>query len=209
LKPKTLQIIFSQKHAQVFIGIMSFLGFMLCNHAWGQLNLSGYVLSEENAPIPSASVFIKETMGGTATDANGRFLLDIPAPGTWRLRASFVGFGEQVLTLEADNEQPLPELIFRLREKTAELEGLIVRSLRANRNTPMTFLNLSQEELAKNNLGQDVPFVLRWTPSVVATSDAGNGVGYTGIRIRGVDPTRINVTINGIPYNDAESQGVF
>src|SRR5678809_784516 len=61
----------------------------------------------------------------------------------------------------------------------------------------------------RNNLGQDIPFLLNQTPSVVINSDAGNGVGYTGIRIRGSDATRINMTINGIPYNDAESQGLF
>src|SRR6185436_15351577 len=64
-------------------------------------------------------------------------------------------------------------------------------------------------EIVKNNLGQDIPFMLNQTPSVVINSDAGNGFGYTGIRIRGTDATRINVTLNGIPYNDAESQGTF
>ncbi|MDP4711498.1 MAG: TonB-dependent receptor [Saprospiraceae bacterium] len=174
-----------------------------------KLQLAGNVSDEQGHALEGASVFLMDNGKGTATDAEGRFLLDIPAPGSWRLRVSFVGFETQFRTVELGSGQPNPEPVFRLREKTAALEGLIVRSLRANRNTPMTFLNLQQEELSKNNLGQDVPFVLRWTPSVVATSDAGNGVGYTGIRIRGVDPTRINVTINGIPYNDAESQGVF
>ncbi|MEJ7684319.1 MAG: TonB-dependent receptor plug domain-containing protein [Segetibacter sp.] len=68
---------------------------------------------------------------------------------------------------------------------------------------------LPDKELAKNNIGQDLPFLLNQTPSVVINSDAGNGIGYTGIRIRGSDATRINVTINGIPYNDAESQGSY
>lgn len=173
------------------------------------LQLAGKVTDEQGNALEGATLFLMDNGKGTATDAEGRFLLDIPAPGSWRLRVSFLGFETQFRTIELNSGQSNLELVFRLREKTAALEELIVRSLRANRNTPMTFLNLQQEELSKNNLGQDVPFVLRWTPSVVATSDAGNGVGYTGIRIRGVDPTRINVTINGIPYNDAESQGVF
>ena len=75
--------------------------------------------------------------------------------------------------------------------------------------TPTTFTNVDADEIQKQNLGQDLPFLLNWTPSVVTTSDAGAGVGYTGIRIRGSDPTRINVTINGIPINDSESQGVY
>src|SRR6185503_15656216 len=84
-----------------------------------------------------------------------------------------------------------------------------VRAVRAADNAPFTKTNLSKKEIRKNNLGQDIPFILDQTPSVVINSDAGNGVGYTGIRIRGSDATRINVTLNGIPYNDAESQGTF
>lgn len=84
-----------------------------------------------------------------------------------------------------------------------------VRAIRAGDNAPFTKTNLSKKEIAKNNLGQDIPFILNQTPSVVINSDAGNGFGYTAIRIRGTDATRINVTLNGIPYNDAESQGTF
>jgi iron complex outermembrane receptor protein len=84
-----------------------------------------------------------------------------------------------------------------------------VKAVRAADNAPFTKTNLSKKEIRKNNLGQDIPFLLDQTPSVVINSDAGNGVGYTGIRIRGSDATRINVTLNGIPYNDAEGQGTF
>src|SRR4051812_45743094 len=84
-----------------------------------------------------------------------------------------------------------------------------VKAIRASENAPVTKTNLSKKEIEKQNLGQDLPFLLNQTPSVVVNSDAGNGVGYTGIHIRGSDPTRINVTLNGIPYNDAESQGTY
>ena len=83
------------------------------------------------------------------------------------------------------------------------------KSYRAGENSPFAKTNLTKKEIEKVNLGQDLPFLLNQTPSVVVNSDAGNGVGYTGIRIRGTDATRINVTLNGIPYNDAESQGTF
>lgn len=89
------------------------------------------------------------------------------------------------------------------------LSPVEVRAVRAGEKTPFTKTNLTKKEIEKLNLGQDIPFILNQTPSVVASSDAGNGIGYTGIRIRGSDATRINVTLNGIPYNDAESQGVF
>lgn len=92
---------------------------------------------------------------------------------------------------------------------TLMLENIEVTSIRAADKAPFTKTNLSKEQIAKVNLGQDLPFVLNQTPSVVVNSDAGNGVGYTGIHIRGTDASRINVTLNGIPYNDAESQGTF
>ncbi len=84
-----------------------------------------------------------------------------------------------------------------------------VKAIRAGEKAPFTKTNLSKKEIQKNNLGQDIPFILNQTPSVVVNSDAGTGVGYTGLRIRGTDATRINFTLNGIPYNDAESQGTF
>jgi len=92
---------------------------------------------------------------------------------------------------------------------TLMLENIEVTSIRAADKAPFTKTNLSKEQIVKVNLGQDLPFVLNQTPSVVVNSDAGNGVGYTGIHIRGTDASRINVTLNGIPYNDAESQGTF
>lgn len=93
--------------------------------------------------------------------------------------------------------------------KTQKLDDVTVYATRANENTPMTYSSLSKEDLTKRNLGQDLPILLNFTPSIVTTSDAGAGVGYTGMRIRGSDATRINVTINGVPVNDSESHGVF
>src|SRR4029079_7585112 len=89
------------------------------------------------------------------------------------------------------------------------LEPVEVKAIRAGENSPFTKTNLTKKQIEKLNLGQDLPFILNQTPSVVVNSDAGNGVGYTGIRIRGTDATRINVTLNGIPYNDAESQATY
>ena len=89
------------------------------------------------------------------------------------------------------------------------LEEVNVNAIKADKNTPIAFTNLSKKEIEKSNLGQDLPFLISLTPSIVTTSDAGAGIGYTGFRIRGTDPSRINVTINGIPLNDSESQGVW
>jgi iron complex outermembrane recepter protein len=93
--------------------------------------------------------------------------------------------------------------------KVNQLDEVLVNATRMNNNTPMPFSDFSKKEIAKRNLGQDIPILMNFLPSVVTTSDAGNGFGYTGIRVRGSDATRVNVTINGIPYNDSESQGTY
>ena len=90
-----------------------------------------------------------------------------------------------------------------------QLDEVLVSAIRVNSKTPVSFSNLSKKEIQNRNLGQDIPILMNYMPSVVTTSDAGNGVGYTGIRVRGSDATRVNVTINGIPYNDSESHGTF
>ncbi|NND80457.1 MAG: TonB-dependent receptor, partial [Maribacter sp.] len=88
-------------------------------------------------------------------------------------------------------------------------DEVFVSAIRATKESPLTFTDLTKEELKPRNLGQDIPILLNYMPAVVTTSDAGAGVGYTGIRVRGSDATRVNVTINGIPYNDSESHGTF
>lgn len=89
------------------------------------------------------------------------------------------------------------------------LDEVFVSAIRVTKESPVTFSNLTKEDIKPRNLGQDIPVLMNFLPSVVTTTDAGAGVGYTGIRVRGSDATRVNVTINGIPYNDSESQGTF
>ena len=96
-----------------------------------------------------------------------------------------------------------------LKNDIVPLDEVIISAVRADSKTPVTFSNLSKKELEKRNLGQDIPILMNFMPSVVTTSDAGAGIGYTGIRVRGSDATRVNVTVNGIPYNDSESHGTF
>ncbi len=93
--------------------------------------------------------------------------------------------------------------------KIQKLDEVLITAVRVNTDSPITHSNIDKEELKKRNLGQDIPSMVNFLPSVVTTSDAGSGIGYSGIRVRGSDATRVNVTINGIPYNDAESQGTF
>jgi len=93
--------------------------------------------------------------------------------------------------------------------KVNNLKEVTVSSVRATEKTPITFTNVSKEQIEPRNLGQDIPVLLNYLPSVVTTTDAGNGVGYTSMRVRGSDGSRINVTLNGIPFNDSESHGTF
>ncbi len=105
--------------------------------------------------------------------------------------------------VQANDNEPVDTL------KTYQLQGVQVTSTRANNKTPMAFSNLSSDEIKKVNFGLDIPYVLSLTPSVTTTSDAGNGIGYTSLRVRGTDPSRINITANGIPVSDAESSTTF
>ncbi len=106
-------------------------------------------------------------------------------------------------TLAISQEQPKDST------KIDQLNEVLIKPTRVNDKSPFAFSELSNKEIGKRNLGQDIPILMNYLPSVVTTSDAGNGFGYTGIRVRGSDATRVNVTINGIPYNDSESQGTF
>jgi iron complex outermembrane receptor protein len=93
--------------------------------------------------------------------------------------------------------------------QSTSLNEIIVSSVKVDEKTPIAFSNLSKKEIAQKNLGQDIPSLMSYMTSVVTTTDAGNGIGYSSFRVRGSDASRVNVTLNGIPYNDAESQGAF
>jgi len=93
--------------------------------------------------------------------------------------------------------------------KNIQLEEVVVSATRATHGMPVAFTDIEKKSIDQNNFGRDIPYIMALSPSVTVTSDAGTGIGYTAFRIRGTDVNRINVTINGIPYNDAESHGVF
>jgi iron complex outermembrane receptor protein len=161
--------------------------------------------SSSNNPVSGAVVSLGSRQ--TVTDENGKFVFRNPAAGTYELSVSSVGHKTYRKDIEVKNESI--SLNISLTPSSFYLQPLEVRSVRASDKAPFSKTNIGKEQITKNNFGQDVPFLLDQTPSVVVNSDAGNGVGYTGIRIRGSDATRVNVTLNGIPYNDAESMGTY
>lgn len=95
------------------------------------------------------------------------------------------------------------------KDSVKQIEEVLVSGVRAKEKNPITFTNVSKAQIAPRNLGQDIPILLNYLPSVVTTTDAGAGIGYTYMRVRGSDGSRINVTLNGVPFNDSESQGTY
>ncbi len=181
---------------------------MACVMLQAQSVLKGRVTDEETGePINGASVLFNDSGSGTVTNAQGAFELNLGANAPQNFFITVKHIGYLTKKLEVSNISTFLEV--QLLATVIDLESVIVSSTRAGEKTPTTYNNVEQEDIEKQNLGQDLPFLLNWTPGVVTTSDAGAGIGYTGIRIRGSDPTRINVTVNGIPINDSESQGVF
>lgn len=174
-----------------------------------QTSLLGRVTDVQGQPLPGASVLVLETQQGAVSGPDGRYLIENLLPGIYQVQFSFVGFQSVTNRVEVLQNQRSVSLEVTLSPSAILLDALTVRATRAGEQSPFTYSVVSKDALSARNLGQDVPFLLDATPSAVVTSDAGAGIGYTGIRIRGTDPTRINVTINGVPLNDAESHNVF
>jgi iron complex outermembrane receptor protein len=175
------------------------------SHLQAQVAVKGQVLqSDTKEGIPAANIELSNGQSAVA-DEQGRFYFPKVPGGKYRVSISSIGFRSLDTTLSAGD----PEWIIHLPKQNRLMEAIEIKAVRAGEKTPFTQTTIYAKDFAKNNLGQDLPFLLNQTPSVVVNADAGNGIGYTGIRIRGSDATRINITLNGIPYNDAESHGVF
>ncbi|MBE6346011.1 MAG: TonB-dependent receptor [Lentimicrobiaceae bacterium] len=172
-----------------------------------QFTISGNVIDKENHEVLiGAHVSLKELNLITVTDNNGNFKFENIKKGTYTLKATYLGFKTYSTDVKVTKDTKIN--IAMTMEVLMEDE-VIVTASRVGDKTPLTYSEIDSEELRRSNQGSDLPFLLQNTPSVVVTSDAGAGVGYTGMRIRGSDLTRINVTLNGIPVNDAESNLVY
>ncbi|MES2796631.1 MAG: TonB-dependent receptor [Bacteroidota bacterium] len=194
-----------------FIVTISLLFFLACTEfsgsVFGQKSITGTVSEEEtNLPLFGASIYWENTTVGTKSKFDGHFTLT-EYGGKPSLIISFIGY-EKMIILN-DKLPANRNLDIKLRKSIFQSDEIIVSATRATDKSAMAFTNIGKEDLLKQNAGQDLPILLNLTPSLVTTTDAGAGIGYTGLRIRGSDATRINVTVNGIPINDAESQGVY
>ena len=189
-----------------FMRILCFLLFFVNTITNAQkFTISGKVNDSNLMPLAGASILIDDNKQGTSSDNSGEFSLNLEQ-GNYKLIISYTGYTsvEKEIALTENKE-----LVITLVQENYIMEEVLVKSVRANSKTPITYSNLNKREISKRNLGQDIPIILNYLPSVISSSDAGAGIGYTYLNVRGSNSERINVTINGIPYNDAESQGTF
>ncbi|PIE88736.1 MAG: TonB-dependent receptor [Bacteroidetes bacterium] len=157
-------------------------------------------------PVAMASVILDDHFYTTISNEEGLFTFDKVPNGIHTITIGHLSYNKMKVTIEVRGDK---ELQLQMEPRAILEEGVIIRATRASGNTPVTYQNITKEEIGKRNMGKDLPILLSHTPSLVSTSNAGAGVGYTSFRIRGTDMSRINITINGIPLNDGESQNVF
>lgn len=190
------------KRIYLLVILLSVSQFMMAQKA----SIYGSVTDPEGEALAGANVVVINTKLGVITDADGSFSLSLNEQKSYEIRISFMGYEIRILDIsppfKANYAIELPVSAFIADE-------VVVTATRAGNKTPMAYENMEKEAIAAQNMGQDMGYLLSLTPSLVQSSESGTGIGYTNFRIRGSDPSRINITVDGIPLNDAESQQVF
>jgi iron complex outermembrane recepter protein len=166
----------------------------------------GKVTDDSGKTLAGAGITIENGFFGVHSNSDGSYVLDGLRTGLYRIRFSFLGYETKTVEINVTGESTVN---VSLAQKTLEAGEVIVNATRAGAHSPLAYVTIDNEALKNQNTGQDIPYMLSLTPSLVETSEAGTGIGYTSLRIRGTDANRINVTIDGIPLNDPESQQVF
>lgn len=186
------------------ISTVALLGITLSVSAQHQLSIK-VIDNSTKKSLQGASIMLSNRVS-KKSDQNGIAKFSDLVEGKYDLIVSYLGYSIEKKQINLLDNRSIEINLDPSRIKTEEV---IVQATRAKNNSSTTYKNLSKEDIAKNNFGQDIPYLLDQTPSVVIGSDAGAGIGYTSMKIRGSDNARINVTLNGIPLNDAESMGSF
>lgn len=172
-----------------------------------QHTLSGKIANYENGlPLPGAHIVVLNTQLKSISDNNGYYEIKDLKSGSYKIKISYVGFESQTIkvVIRENTKQNIS-----LQPSIIMSEEVIISAIRATDESPTTYTIMDKAEITERNTGRDLPYILKSTPSTVVSSDAGAGIGYTSLRIRGTDLTRINVTLNGIPVNDGESHSVY
>jgi iron complex outermembrane receptor protein len=172
----------------------------------GVIRITGKVLDTDGNPLVGAVVIVENSLLGASTSVNGSYTLNLRRQGEYSVTASFMGFAKETVTITITDDVVLD---FTLDQQSIMGEEVVVSATRASNKMPIAKTTLNANDLEERNTGADIPYLLETIPSVVAVSESGTGIGNTSFRIRGTDVSRINVTVNGIPLNDPESQGVY
>ena len=181
--------------------------FLLVSTVIAQYKIHGKITDNESGePLAGANFILENTFTATTSSANGSYQVTNLKAGNYKLKVSYIGFESITKNIELKNDL---ELNLTLNPKVYMSEEVIISAIRAGWASPTSSSMMKSGQIEKRNTGKDLPYIMETLPSTVVTSDAGNGIGYSGIRIRGTDLSGINVTLNGVPVNDAESQGVF
>lgn len=182
-------------------------GFLFASGVMAQSALRGVVTSRKDQPLSGATVQIKEVPFEVVTDDAGRFaFFNLKKDQNYTVVATFLGYRSETKNVVLKGDETI---FIRLEEQAFTTQEVIVSATRAQENTPTSHQTIDLATIKGNNAGQELSYLLQLTPSLVASSDGGTGIGYSSFRIRGSDLTRINVTVNDIPINDAESHNVF
>jgi iron complex outermembrane recepter protein len=186
--------------------ILGFAGLFMAQ-AMAQITVNGKVTAaSNNDQLPGAHIRVEHTEYTVVSEPEGTFVLKGLRKGEIQITCSYLGYEPAHISFDLQKDTTID---FVLKEQAILGNEINITATRAGDKYPTAYTTLSTKKIESVNLGKDLPYILQSSPSVTTTSDAGNGVGYTSMNIRGTDLTRINVTINGIPLNDAESQGVW
>ncbi|HAW51187.1 MAG TPA: TonB-dependent receptor, partial [Flavobacteriales bacterium] len=188
----------------IFLGLIFLFGIEV---TMAQRSVGGVVRTENGDPLPNATVRVIGTLKGTVSDADGKFELKNITASPLIIEITYIGYKVFRDTLSVSADPAALEI--SLSEESFLADALVVTATRVEPSAPVAHTTLTNEKIQEMNTGKDVPYIVSQTPSVVSSSDAGAGIGYTALRIRGIDQTSINVTINGIALNDPEGQGVY
>ncbi len=182
------------------------LSFICLAAGYAQHTLNGTITDAKGQPLQGATIRLSDAELITISDLDGVFMFNNVEEGQYTIQVSYVGLEDQEQRVDLRSSKYLQ---IALAQDDYQLDEIYISANQLDVESPFSYTQVEEEELNLKNLGQDIPFLLEHTPSMVVTSDAGAGVGYSGLRIRGSDATRVNVTINGVPLNDSESHGVF
>lgn len=179
---------------------------LVMHHAYSQHSLKGMVSDADGQPVPYAHVILSSTFAGTHTGVDGSYLIRNLRPGDYTLEVSCIGYARTSKVISVNGETTCH---VKLEPSVLLSDEVVIQAQALDARTPVAYREVNAGTIRSDNSGQDITYIMSLTPSMVVSSDAGTGIGYTGINIRGTDVKRINVTVNGIPLNDAESHGVF